>query len=84
MIYTFFFGLIMYLALRLTGRLVWPILLHATTDPSLFLFSEHPAKGNPLALLPSLSTSLVIITGAVLLACFLVSERRRRRVVVAP
>lgn len=75
--YTFFFGIIMYLALRLTGRLIWPILLHASTDPSLFLFSAHPAAGNPLAILPSLSTYLVIATGIVLLIVFIVSERRR-------
>ena len=37
-VYTFFFGIIMYLALRLTGSLIWPILLHASTDPTLFLF----------------------------------------------
>jgi membrane protease YdiL (CAAX protease family) len=78
-VYTFFFGFIMYLALRLTGRLIWPILIHASTDPTLFLFSEHPAAGNPFALLPTLSTYLVIITGVVLLIVFIVSERRRAR-----
>jgi len=78
-VYTFFFGIIMYLALRLTGRLIWPILLHASTDPSLFLFSEHATKGNPLVIIPSFSTYLVIVTGAVLLIVFIVSERRRTR-----
>lgn len=29
--YTFCFGVLMYLTLRVTGRLIWPILLHATT-----------------------------------------------------
>lgn len=77
-IYTFFFGIVMYLALRLTGRLIWPILLHASTDPSLSLFAEHPAEGNPLVIIPSLSTYLVIITGAVLLVVFIVSERPDR------
>ena len=33
-LYTFAFGVCMYLTLRVTGNLVWPILLHATTDPS--------------------------------------------------
>ncbi|GLK18694.1 hypothetical protein GCM10017602_31760 [Herbiconiux flava] len=78
-VYTFFFGIIMYLALRLTGRLIWPILLHASTDPTVSLFAAHPAAGDPLSIVASLSTYLVIVTGAVLLVVFLVSERRRRR-----
>jgi membrane protease YdiL (CAAX protease family) len=77
-VYTFFFGIIMYLALRLTRRLIWPILLHASTDPTISLFAAHPSSGNPLSIVASLSTYLVIITGAVLLVVFLVSERRRR------
>ena len=85
-VYTFFFGLIMYLALRLTGRLIWPILLHASTDPTLFLLAGHPSTGNPLSIVASLSTYLIIITGAVLLVVFIVSERRRvtRSAVNAP
>ena len=78
-VYTFFFGLIMYLALRLTGRLIWPILLHASTDPTISLLSVHPASGNPLVILASLSTYLIILTGAILLIVFIVSERRRAR-----
>lgn len=78
-VYTFFFGIIMYLALRLTGRLIWPILLHASTDPTLFLFAGHPASGNPLSIIASLSTYLIIATGLVLLIVFIVSERRRTR-----
>jgi membrane protease YdiL (CAAX protease family) len=35
--YTFFFGICMYLTLRVTGSLIWPILLHASTDPSAML-----------------------------------------------
>jgi len=78
-VYTFFFGIIMYLALRVTGRLIWPILLHASTDPTLFLFAAHPAVGNPLGIIASLSTYIVIATGVVLLVVFIVSERRRAR-----
>jgi hypothetical protein len=36
-VYTFFFGICMYLTLRVTGNLIWPLLLHATTDPSAML-----------------------------------------------
>jgi membrane protease YdiL (CAAX protease family) len=36
-VYTFGFGAMMYLAMRLTGSIIVPILLHASTDPSTFL-----------------------------------------------
>ena len=59
--------------------LIWPILLHASTDPTLFLFAGHPTTGNPLIIIPSLCTYLVIVTGVILLIAFVVSERRRNR-----
>jgi membrane protease YdiL (CAAX protease family) len=36
-VYTFGFGVMMYLVLRVTGSIIWPILLHAATDPTTFL-----------------------------------------------
>jgi membrane protease YdiL (CAAX protease family) len=36
-VYTFGFGAMMYLSLRLTGRIVWVMLLHAATDPTTIL-----------------------------------------------
>lgn len=78
-VYTFFFGVCMYLALRVTGTLWGPILLHASTDPSLFLHGEFPAAGNPFGIISSLSTFLVIGTGIVLLIVLIVSERRRTK-----
>ncbi|ACQ82269.1 Abortive infection protein [Beutenbergia cavernae DSM 12333] len=36
-VYTFGFGACMYLTLRVTGRLIWPIVLHGLFDPTLFL-----------------------------------------------
>jgi membrane protease YdiL (CAAX protease family) len=33
-VYTFGFGVMMYLTLRVTGRLIWPMIIHATTDAS--------------------------------------------------
>ncbi|NQX18178.1 CPBP family intramembrane glutamic endopeptidase [Rathayibacter sp. VKM Ac-2857] len=77
-VYTFGFGIVMYLALRVTGTLLGPILLHASTDPTLFLRAEHPA-GTIAGLLPAFSTYLVIATGLILLLVLVVSERRRRR-----
>lgn len=64
--YTFAFGLCMYLALRVTGNLIWPILLHASTDPSIFLQTEFPADG-PLTAIAAMGNPAVIITGLVLL-----------------
>ena len=77
-VYTFAFGICMYLILRVTRTIIAPMLVHASTDPSIFLYSSHPASGNPLGLLASLSTYLVIITGFILLVVFIVSERRNR------
>ncbi|MFF2271862.1 CPBP family intramembrane glutamic endopeptidase [Agromyces sp. NPDC058136] len=66
LVYTFAFGLCMYLALRVTGHLIWPILLHATTDPSIFLQSAYPADG-ALTAFAALGNPVVIVTGLVLL-----------------
>lgn len=77
-VYTFGFGICMYLALRVTGNLIWPILLHATTDPTLFLHSEDPVP-NIFGIVPALSTFLIIATGLVLLIVLIVSERRRTK-----
>ncbi|PRB11167.1 CPBP family intramembrane metalloprotease [Microbacterium sp. MYb72] len=64
--YTFAFGICMYLAMRVTGTIIVPILLHATTDPSIFLQSAHPAEG-ALAGIAGLGNIVVIIVGLVLL-----------------
>lgn len=77
-VYTFGFGIIMYLALRVTGSLIGPILLHASTDPTLFLHGEH-SVGTLAGLLPAFSTYLVIATGLILLIILIVSERRQKR-----
>jgi len=77
-VYTFFFGVCMYLILRVTRTLLAPMLVHASTDPMIFLHSEFPS-GGLLGLLATLSTYLVIVVGAVLLIALIVSERRRAR-----
>lgn len=64
--YTFGFGICMYLALRVTGNIIWPILLHATTDPSIFLQTAYPAEG-ALTGFAALGNPAVIVTGLVLL-----------------
>ncbi|MFE5407523.1 CPBP family intramembrane glutamic endopeptidase [Microbacterium sp. NPDC056569] len=66
LIYTFAFGILMYLSLRATGNLIWPILLHATTDPSIFLQTAYPADG-ALTAIAAQGNIAVIIAGIVLL-----------------
>lgn len=61
-LYTFAFGICMYLALRVTGNLIWPILLHASTDPSIFLLTAHPGAG-PLTAFAGLGNIAVILFG---------------------
>ncbi|WP_363356355.1 CPBP family intramembrane glutamic endopeptidase [Microbacterium sp. LMI12-1-1.1] len=62
LLYTFAFGICMYLALRVTGNLIWPILLHASTDPSIFLQAAHPADGT-LATIAGFGNIPVILVG---------------------
>jgi len=78
MLYTFFFGFCMYLALRVTRTILAPILLHASTDPSIFMQSTYPAGGT-LSSVAQLGNIAMILVGLVLLVAFIVSERRARR-----
>lgn len=64
--YTFAFGICMYLSLRVTGNIIWPILLHATTDPSIFLLTTYPGA-SALTPIAGLGNIVVIITGLALL-----------------
>ncbi|GGF16590.1 CPBP family intramembrane glutamic endopeptidase [Subtercola lobariae] len=75
--YTFFFGLLMYLAYRVTGLLIVAILLHASTDPSIFLQVTYPS-GGPLAAVAGFGNVIVIITGIVLLIVLIASGGRDR------
>lgn len=65
LVYTFFFGVLMYLALRVTGTLIAPILLHASTDPSIFMPLEYPLGGT-IASLAGFGNFAVIGFGLVL------------------
>ncbi len=66
LVYTFGFGICMYLALRVTGNLIWPILLHAMTDPSIFIQTTYPVAG-PVTSIASLGNFPVILFGLVAL-----------------
>ena len=37
LVYTFFFGICMYLVMRVTGSIIWAIVMHGLTDPTVFL-----------------------------------------------
>lgn len=63
--YTFFFGICMYLTLRVTGNLIWPILLHASTDPTIFLSAQYPTEG-ALATIGAQGNIAVIVAGLIL------------------
>ncbi|WP_271177738.1 CPBP family intramembrane glutamic endopeptidase [Leifsonia poae] len=66
-VYTFAFGIVMYVTLRVTGNLIWPILLHASTDPSLILLtggvdaSSGTLHPGPLAGIAGLANYAVMI-----------------------
>ncbi|MET0716670.1 MAG: CPBP family intramembrane glutamic endopeptidase [Microbacterium sp.] len=64
-VYTFFFGICMYLALRVSGTLIAPILLHASTDPSIFLQTAFPTTGT-LTTVSGFGNVAVVVTGLVL------------------
>jgi len=72
LLYAFAFGILMYLTLRVTGNLIWPIILHALTDPTTFLAvggvdEANAASQNPLLALAGPATFLLIAAGFVLL-----------------
>lgn len=46
--------------------IIWPILLHASTDPSIYLWASYPADG-PLTGIAGLGNVAVIATGLILL-----------------
>jgi membrane protease YdiL (CAAX protease family) len=57
-VYTFGFGISMYLTMRVGGNLVWPMLLHAMTDPSTAL----AAGGIDSSVATAVTTPLLIAT----------------------
>lgn len=77
MAFTFLFGVVMYLTLRVTGNLIWPILLHAITDPTTFLatggIDETNAAPSPLLTFAGLSVYIYLVIAIV--AIFLVKGR---------
>lgn len=75
MLYTFFFGFCMYLALRVTRTIIAPILLHASTDPSIFMQGIYSTEGS-LSSLAQLGNIVLILVAVVLLVVFIITESR--------
>ncbi|MDN3241053.1 type II CAAX endopeptidase family protein [Glycomyces tritici] len=76
--FAFVFGVAMYLTLRVTGFLVWPMLLHAVTDPSTFLATggvDEVAAGGTSPLVTLAGASVVLYALLAVAALFLVRGR---------
>ena len=83
-IYTFGFGAMMYLSLRVTGRLYWAMLLHAATDPTTFLATggidaHSDTTGGSPALISLAGLFNWVYIAFALVAIFLVKNSVRAR-----
>jgi Predicted metal-dependent membrane protease len=87
-VYTFGFGAMMYLAMRVTGRLTWAILLHAATDPTTMLatggIDTHGAAGGAAGLLSIAGLFNWVYVIAALVAIVFVTGRALARTPDSP
>ncbi|MCP1415727.1 CPBP family intramembrane glutamic endopeptidase [Paenarthrobacter sp. A20] len=86
-VFTFGFGICMYLTLRVTGNLIWPVILHALYDPTLFLSTggiDQAASGpqSPFALMAGPANIVYMIIAVV--ALILVRGRSQRAPLAEP
>ena len=79
--YTFFFGVLMYLTLRVTGHIIWAILIHGLFDPTLFLSTggvdESNAATQNIFLTIAGPANIVIIGVGLILVCFVRGRVKR-------
>ncbi|MFE6736393.1 CPBP family intramembrane glutamic endopeptidase [Microbacterium sp. NPDC057650] len=89
--YTFAFGVLMYLTMRVTGSIVWAIVLHGLTDPTNFLATggidaERPHTNQILSL--AAPATILLIIGACVLLIFIrgraYPELARKKAEAAP
>lgn len=88
-VYTFGFGAMMYLSMRVTGRLYWAMLLHAATDP-ITILATGTVDGHAIASTGE-SSVLVVVAGVfnfvyvfiALIAIFLVKRLEQTRALAA-
>jgi len=82
-VYTFGFGVMMYLVLRVSGSIVWPMLLHAATDPTTILATggvdAHGDTAGSAEMIGFAGTFNFVYIAAALLALILVRGRVERR-----
>jgi membrane protease YdiL (CAAX protease family) len=83
-VYTFGFGAMMYLSMRVTGRLYWAMLLHAATDPTTFLATggidaHSDTTGGSSALISLAGLFNWVYIAFALVAIFLVKNSVRAR-----
>ena len=83
-VYTFCFGLLMYFTLRVTGRLIWPILIHAIFDPTLFLATGgvdsstvSSAQESIFLTIAGPSNLVIVLVGLIMLVALSRSSRSR-------
>ncbi|GAA1946967.1 CPBP family intramembrane glutamic endopeptidase [Agromyces allii] len=80
-VYTFGFGTMMYLVMRVTGSIVWAMLLHGATDPTTFLATggvdAHGATTGDAALLGIAGVFNVVYLVVAIVAIFLVKGKVR-------
>ncbi|XBH22257.1 CPBP family intramembrane glutamic endopeptidase [Jonesiaceae bacterium BS-20] len=71
--YTFAFGMLMYLTLWVTGHLIWPMLIHGLTDPTIMLatggIDQYGITENTLLELAGPANLLTMIVAVVALIC---------------
>ncbi|QAB17570.1 CPBP family intramembrane metalloprotease [Leucobacter muris] len=86
--YTFGFGAMMYLSLRVTGRIFWAILLHAATDPTTMLatggIDTHSSTGSTSQGLLSVAGLFDFVYIALALVALLLVKNREGRAAEAP
>jgi uncharacterized protein len=78
-VYTFGFGAMMYLVMRVTGSIFWAMLLHAATDPTTILatggIDSHTSASGSAALIAFAGIFNYIYIPAAIVAIFLVSGK---------
>ena len=77
-VYTFSFGILMYLVMRVTGRLAWAMVVHGLTDPTTALATGGVDTATVGAVSPLLAIAApfnLVIIAAGLVALFLIRGR---------
>jgi membrane protease YdiL (CAAX protease family) len=80
--FTFGFGICMYLVLRVTGNLIWPMILHCLYDPTLFLATggiDVAAEGEQSAFLTAAVPANIVFLLIAVVALVAVRGRVRAR-----